>query len=145
MTDTQTQTERVRQPTSDDSLAREIAELMLSKKAKDVVIMDLHGLTDLTDYFLVCTGDSNTQIRAIADGVLDGLAEEGVKPYRTEGWQGGNWIILDFVEVVVHIFYAETRTFYNIERLWADAKFERITDQESPAAQSPGIGDTTEH
>ena len=111
------------------TLARWCAKAMLEKKAKDVVMLDIRGLTDITDFFVVCTADSDIHLKAIADGVLDEMVDHEVKPYRTEGWQGGQWIILDFVEVVVHIFYKETRGFYNIERLWSDAKVERVVDE----------------
>lgn len=119
-----------RKPTHPRTLARRCADLMLSKKAKDVVMLDIRKLTDMTDFFVICTADSDTQLKAIADAVLDGLAEYGIKPYRTEGWQGGQWIILDFVEMVAHILHREAREFYKIERLWADAGIERITDEE---------------
>ena len=92
-------------------------------------MLDIRGLTDITDFFVVCSADSDIHLKAIADAVIDGMAEHGIKPYRTEGWQGQQWIILDFVEVVVHVFYRETRDFYKIERLWADAKIERVVDQ----------------
>ena len=117
-----------RKPSHPKTLARHIAELMLSKKAKDVVTLDLRQLTDMTDFFVVCTADSDIQVKAIADAVLDGMLELGMKPYRTEGWQGQQWIILDFVEVVAHVFYREARDFYKIERLWADAKVEKVED-----------------
>src|SRR3954471_9233452 len=107
-----------RRPSHPKTLARRCAELMLSKKAKDVVILDIRPLTDMADFFVVCSADSDIQVKAIADAVHDGLAEIGIKPYRTEGWQGQQWIILDFVEVVVHVFYREAREFYKIERLW---------------------------
>jgi ribosome-associated protein len=123
----------VRKPSHPKTLARRCAELALSKKAKDVVMLDIRELTDMSDFFVVCNGDSDTQVRAIADAIADGLAEQGIKPYRTEGWQGSQWIILDFVEVVVHVFYKETREFYKIERLWADAKIERVVDTPTPA------------
>jgi ribosome-associated protein len=122
-------TTKQRKPTHPKTLARRCADLMLSKKAKDVVILDIRPLTDMTDFFIIGTADSDTQLKAIADAVLDGLTEYGIKPYRTEGWQGGQWIILDFFEVVVHIFYREARDFYKIERLWADAKVERVEDE----------------
>ncbi len=105
---------------------------MLTKKGKDVVMLDIRKLTDMADFFVICSADSDTQLKAIADAVHDGLAELGIKPYRTEGWSGGQWIILDYVEVVVHVFYREARDFYKIERLWSDATVERVTDQ--PAA-----------
>jgi ribosome-associated protein len=101
---------------------------MISKKAKDVVMLDVRPLTDITDFFVVATAENDTQLRAIADAVLDQLLPFGIKPYRTEGWTGGQWIILDFIEVVVHVFYREARDFYKIERLWADAKREEVVD-----------------
>jgi ribosome-associated protein len=127
---------KARKPAHPKTLARRCAELALTKKGKDVVMLDIRTLTDMADFFVVCTGESDTQVRAIADAVLDGLAEQGIKPYRTEGWQGQQWIILDFVEVVVHIFYKETRDFYKIERLWADAKIERVVDEPAPATST---------
>jgi ribosome-associated protein len=118
-----------KRPAHPKTLARMCAELMLEKKAHDVVMLDIRKLTDVTDFFVVCSADSDTHLRAIADAVLDGAVEVGIKPYRTEGWQGQTWIILDFVEVVAHIFYKETREFYKIERLWGDAKVEKIEDK----------------
>jgi ribosome-associated protein len=118
-----------KRPSHPKTLARMCAELMLEKKAHDVVMLDLRKLTDVTDFFVVCSADSDTHLRAIADSVLDGAAELGIKPYRTEGWQGQTWIILDFVEVVAHVFYKETREFYKIERLWGDAKVEKVEDK----------------
>lgn len=123
-----------RKPSHPKTLARRCAELMLSKKAKDVVILDLRQLTDMTDFFVVCTADSDIQVRAVADAVLDGMLEYEIKPYRTEGWQGQQWVILDFVEVVVHVFYREARDFYKIERLWSDAKVEKVVDEAPVAA-----------
>jgi ribosome-associated protein len=124
-----------RKPSHPKTLARMCAELMLEKKAKDVVMLDIRKLTDVTDFFVVCSADSDTHLRAIADAVLDGATKHGIKPYRTEGWQGQTWIILDFVEVVAHIFYKETREFYKIERLWGDAKIERVEDTPPVPAQ----------
>ena len=121
-----------KRPAHPKTLARMCAELMLEKKAHDVVTLDIRKLTDVTDFFVVCSADSDTHLRAIADAVVDGAARVGIKPYRTEGWQGQTWIIVDFVEVVAHIFYRETRDFYKIERLWADAKIEKITDSPEP-------------
>lgn len=111
-----------------DSLVRRCANLVLEKKARDVVQLDVRGLTDIADYFLICSCESDTQVKAVADHVRNELAKDGVKPWRTEGWQGQTWIILDFVEVVVHVFYHETRHFYKLERLWADAGIEHISE-----------------
>jgi ribosome-associated protein len=124
---------KARKPTHPKTLACRCAELALTKKAKDVVVLDIRKLTDMSDFFVVCHGDNDTQVRAIADAILDGTTELGMKPYRTEGWQGLQWVILDFVEVVVHVFYRETREFYKIERLWADAKVEKVVDEPEPS------------
>lgn len=120
-----------KEPEHSKSLARLCAESMLEKKAHDVVVLDIRKLTDVADYFIVCSADSDTHLKAIADAVVDGASDEGIKPYRTEGWQGRTWIIIDFVEVVAHVFYKETRDFYKIERLWGDAVIERIEDTAS--------------
>jgi len=105
---------------------------MLSKKGRDVVILDVHAITDITDFFVICTADNDVQLKAIADAVLDDLVVDRIKPYRTEGWQGGQWIILDFVEVVVHVMYHKARDYYKIERLWADAEREEISEPLEP-------------
>ncbi|MCE7934020.1 MAG: ribosome silencing factor [Chlorobi bacterium CHB2] len=118
------------------TIARWCAEGMIEKKAKDIVIMDIRGLTDIADFFVVCSADSDTQLRAIADSVMDTMREYDIKPYRTEGWQGEQWIILDFVEVVVHVFYKEARDFYKIERIWSDAKIETVVDTAGSHAAS---------
>lgn len=122
-----------RKPRSAQGLARYAAQLLLQKKAKDVVIMDVRRITDFTDFFVVCSADSDTHLKAVAEGVLDGMNDFGIKPYKSEGWTAAQWVILDFVEVVVHIFYHETRAFYKIERLWAEAKIERVSDTPEPS------------
>ncbi len=108
-------------------LAHAIAGLALTKKAADVVIMDLRGLTTMTDFFVVCSADSDVQIRAIADAVDDGMEEKGSGPWHRESGSS-NWVLLDFVDVVVHIFHRNTRGFYNLEKLWGDAKISRADD-----------------
>ena len=110
------------------ALARAIAGQTLAKKASDVLIMDLRGLTSMADYFVVCSADSDTQVRAIAAGVEDGMAKAGVRPWHSESGSS-NWILLDFVDVVLHVFHKTTRTFYSLERLWGDARMERVTDE----------------
>lgn len=110
-------------------LARRCAAATISKKGRDVIILDLRPLTDITDFFVIATAANDVQLKAIADAVLDDLVVDGIKPYRTEGWGGGQWIILDFVEVVVHVMYHEAREFYKIERLWADAAREEVADE----------------
>ncbi len=110
-------------------LARECAELILEKKGGDVVIMDVANLTDVARHFVICSCDNDVHVRAVAEHIREELAERGVRPWRTEGWQGLNWIIMDYVDVVVHVFYRETREFYKLERLWADAEITNVQDE----------------
>lgn len=110
------------------TLARKVAEEALGKKAKDVLLMDLRKLQAPADFFILCSADSDTQVKAIADGVKDGLESVGVSVWHEEGYQSLQWVLLDYVDVVVHVFHREVRTFYNIERLWGDAKFESAED-----------------
>ena len=112
------------------SLAKKIAALSLTKKALDVVVMDLRTLTTMTDFFVVCNGESDTQARAIADAIREGTWQEGEDAWKHEGYQQGNWIVLDYVDVVVHVFHKDARAFYNLEKLWGDAKFEHVSDEE---------------
>jgi len=89
--------------------------------------MDLRGLTSMTDFFVVCSADSDVQIRAIADAVDEGMLAKGTAAWHKESGSS-SWVLLDFVDVVVHIFHRNTRAFYNLEKLWGDAKISRITD-----------------
>lgn len=109
-------------------LANKITDLIFNKKGYDVKILDLRKLTTITDYFVVCSGDSDTQVKAIADEVDKEMRDEGIRPWHTEGYQALNWILIDFVDVVVHIFKKETREFYNLEKLWGDAPMIEVTD-----------------
>jgi ribosome-associated protein len=108
-----------------------ITEALLEKKAKDITVLDVRGLTTLTDYFIVCHGTSDTQIGALASSVSQKTKKElGEGEWRKEGLEARRWIILDYVNVVVHIFSKEKREFYGIERMWNDAEIRRIEDQE---------------
>jgi ribosome-associated protein len=109
-------------------LAKKAAQFALTKKAADVVILDLQGLTSMADYFVVCSGDSDTQTRAIADAVEELMAGVGDRVWHKEGYREGQWVLLDFVDVVVHVFHKETRAFYNLEKLWGDAPVEHVED-----------------
>jgi ribosome-associated protein len=111
------------------TLAKKIAQLALTKKSGDVVIMDLRKLTDMTDFFVVCSGDSDTQVRAIADAIADGAEKLKSPPWHQEGLAQGQWVLLDFVDVVVHIFHKEARKFYSLEKLWGDAVIETVSDE----------------
>jgi ribosome-associated protein len=119
-------------------LAKKIGDLALSKKAHDVVLLDVRKITSITDFFVVCHGDSDTHVRAIADEIRARLSEQGSGPLRHEGFQASTWIVLDFVDVVAHIFLRDVRRFYNLERLWADGVTTEFGDGEelSPATRS---------
>ena len=112
-------------PTSDVApldLARRAVELAEDKKAADIVLLDLGELTTVADAFVICSGGSERQIRAIADGVLEGLREEGVRPIGREGTPESHWVLLDFGSVIVHVFTPPERDYYQLERHWAGAR-----------------------
>lgn len=110
-------------------LADKVTELIFNKKGSDVKILDLRQLTTMTDYFVICSADSDTHVRAIADEVEKTLREEGIKCWHREGYRALNWVLIDYVDVVVHVFKNEARSFYNLEKLWGDAE---ITDVKDP-------------
>jgi ribosome-associated protein len=110
------------------NLARAVARLMLTKKAYDVTILDLRKITTMTDFFVICSADSNTQVKAVADAVMEGMEKQGINVWHNEGYMDLNWVLLDYVDVVCHVFHKDTRGFYNLERLWGDAVFEYAED-----------------
>lgn len=97
-----------------------------SKKAEDIQLIGIGDLTIIADYFIIANGTSTTQTKALADEVEFKMGETGEKPTRVEGYQGANWIVLDYQDVVVHVFYKETRQFYSLERLWSDGRPEDV-------------------
>lgn len=103
-------------------LTQEICRAASDKKADDIVTMDMRGLMFSTDYFIICSAPTATQVRAIADNVEEKLGEEGVHFSHREGYSEGEWILLDYGDVVVHIFKDESRNFYALEKLWGDAE-----------------------
>ncbi len=115
--------------------AKRISEIMFNKKAYDVLLIDLRNLTAFADFFVICSADSDVQVKAIADELDRSLRDEGVKCWHKEGYQALNWVLLDYVDVVVHVFKKDAREFYNLEKLWGDARFERLTD----SAQSQSV------
>jgi ribosome-associated protein len=92
------------------------------KKAVDLVLLDLRKAAGFTDYFLIASGNNSRQVRAIADAVMERLAEEGTKPAHVEGYDRSEWVLLDYFDFIVHIFAPETRMFYGLERLWGNAE-----------------------
>ncbi|MDI6765707.1 MAG: ribosome silencing factor [Bacteroidota bacterium] len=111
------------------TLAKKIAALALTKKASSVMIMDLRKLTDMTDFFVVCSADSDTQVKAVADAIADGTEKLGSSPWHEEGISNRQWVLLDFVDVVAHVFHKEARRYYGLEKLWGDAKIETVEDK----------------
>jgi ribosome-associated protein len=109
-------------------LSHQISEIIFTKKGYDVILIDLRKLVTFTDYFVVCSADSDTQVKAIADQVDKALSEEGIKCWHREGLKALNWVLMDYVDVVVHIFKKEAREFYNLEKLWGDAPTEKMID-----------------
>lgn len=92
------------------------------KKGKDLRVLYTADQTTLADYFVICTGTSNTQVRALSEAVEEALSKAGEEPHHIEGHRGGQWTLLDYSAVVVHVFTEEGRAFYDLERLWSDAK-----------------------
>ncbi len=97
------------------------AELALALKASDVVALDLSSISGATDYFLLASGRSDVQVKAIAQNIVDELKKDGVRPEHIEGLQGGRWVLIDYIHFVVHVFHEEARDFYQLEVLWGDA------------------------
>ena len=118
------------------TLALKIADLALDKRAEEVRIMKLIGLTTIADYFVICSGASDTQVKAICDHIVDQLKKEKVRPWHREGYSNLRWVLLDYVEVVVHIFQPEVREFYSLERIWGDAPVTEITDEQNQKQDS---------
>ena len=113
-------------------LAQRAAAILLDRKGNDVVLLSLKGVSDMTDYFLIASGTSDTHVRALGNSVLEDLKKEtGQTAHHVEGLQAGRWVLLDYVDFVVHVFHPTLRNFYQIERLWADADVIPITHDAS--------------
>lgn len=120
-------------------LSERIIDLALSRKAEDVLELDVGGLVDYTDYLVIATARSDRQAKAIIDAIAEGLRREnGIKARRIEGLPEGRWVLADYVDVVVHVFLQEARDLYRLEKLWSDAPGRRFDD--GPAGQSGPSG-----
>ncbi|UTI62397.1 ribosome silencing factor [Paraconexibacter antarcticus] len=119
-----------------EELTQAIAAFAADKKAIDPIALDLRGVAGYTDVFVICTGNTERQVKAIHDGINEGMKKEhGILPRRVEGTGESTWVLLDYLDVVVHVFTPETREFYRLEQLWGDV--ERITlDLPAPVASS---------
>ncbi len=116
------------------ALAIEIAKILDKKKAHDVRVLKVESLTVLTDYFVIASGTSTTQVAALADEVEYELSQKGLEPYSTEGYDSKNWVLLDYSNVIVHVFVPNTRTYYDLEHLWADGEPIDISEYLTPTA-----------
>jgi len=111
------------------TLAFKLAELALTKKADDIKILDLRKITTIADFFVICTAHSEPQVKAVADAILEGAKKDGETVWHKEGTNMRSWVLLDFVDVVVHIFLRDTRSFYTLEKLWGDAEVTEVSDE----------------
>ena len=123
--------------------ALECTRSALDKKAYDLVVLDTAKHTSIADYFVICSGRSDTQVQAIADAVREHFESLGVKTLAVEGYEHGQWVLLDFGDVVVHVFYVPARAFYDLERLWA--KVPRSELPEPLLTQARRLKTGTEH
>ncbi len=108
-------------------LAAQIAQFALNKKAEQVLSIDVQEITSITDHFVICSADTDVQVKAITDGIRKNTMH---KPTRIEGYQQLNWVLLDYIDIIVHIFKTTERNYYNIERLWADAPKTEYNDDD---------------
>jgi len=105
------------------------AAILLDHKANDLVVLSLKGVSDMTDFFVIASGTSDTHVRGLGESVLEGLKKDGASAHHVEGLPQGRWVLLDYVDFVVHLFHPTLRSFYQLERLWSDAEVVPITAQ----------------
>ena len=111
------------------ALVQRAASVCADHKAADVLILNLRGVTEMTDYFVIASGTSDTHVRSLADLVVEELKKDGVVAHHAEGLAQGRWVLLDYVDFVVHLFHPALRAFYQLERLWSDAESVPIESQ----------------
>ena len=114
-----------------DELQQLVVKATAEKKAFDILVLDIRQRSDLTDFFVICSGSSRIQVQAIADSVLDQVYTSCHKMSSIEGYASGNWVVLDLVDVIVHIFHKDARVQYDLERLWGDVPVVQLACQES--------------
>ena len=118
-------------------LAYLAGKFALEKKATDVKILDLRKLSTICDFFVICSASVDIHAKAIADSIIEKLEEKGIKVWHHEGYQACRWVLLDYVDVVVHIFLNEVREFYELEKLWGDAKVEELSEEKEISLIKP--------
>lgn len=134
-----TKTERKRPTTAKKRLTAEVAKAVtaaLDKKASDVVVLDLRNTPAFTDFFVLCSGTSTRQVKAIADAVEEALKAAKIRPAHIEGYDRGEWILMDYFSFIVHVFSPQMRLFYSLERLWGDAERIEVSDEPPAAAKA---------
>ncbi|MFQ5432030.1 MAG: ribosome silencing factor [Nitrospinota bacterium] len=112
----------IKQPPEQNSTLRLCYNAMVDKKAEEVLVLDLRGITNIADYFMICHGSSVRQVQAITDNVEKALRKSGNKRYHVEGKAKGNWVLMDLHDLVIHVFHKSARGLYSLERLWSDAR-----------------------
>jgi ribosome-associated protein len=129
--------------TSSDGATKALAcaEAALDKKAVDLVVLDVAALTSIADYLVICTGRSDRQVQAIAQAIDEHMREQGHRPAAIEGMNRGQWVLMDYTDVIVHIFYKPVREFYDLERLWEHAP--RVQLPEPLRTQALGFSSET--
>lgn len=113
-------------------MAMLLAKALDSKKGQNILVLETDGLTTLADYFVLCTGSSAPQLKALADAAEKSMKENDILPHHIEGHRGGTWILQDYGDVVLHLFSAEAREFYDLDRLWQDAKVVDLSEVLTP-------------
>ncbi len=121
----------VKYMTNVKKMANQIAALAADKKANDILLLNMDGISPVTDYFIICSASNTTLVKAIADNIEDKMAEAKILPMHKEGYAEGKWILMDYGYCVVHVFLEEERNFYNLEQLWADAPSETYVEKEN--------------
>lgn len=117
-------------------LSRLIAGAAAEKKARDVVRLDIRNRTSIADFFVVCEGDTDRQVRAISDGILSACKHEGVRPLHTAGYDDGSWVVIDYASVIVHVFLPGERAYYDLEGLWREPAIARSRSRANGAART---------
>lgn len=124
-------------PLKSKQIALLVQEACEEKKGEDIVILDIRKLSSIADYFVIASGTSDRHVRAIAENVLDRLEQKKIKCTHVEGIQESRWVLLDFSDIIVHVFYPETRRFYSLERLWGEASKFQEPKAKSPKSRKP--------
>lgn len=119
-------------------IVKRTGKLAEEKKAKDIVIMELVGITDIADYFLIVSGRNERHVKTIAEHILDSMEIIGIRPFSTEGLENGRWVIIDYHNVVIHVFLQSLREFYDIENLWFEAKKRRMGKEKTAKGVTDG-------